>query len=425
MAKKRRKIENVKVQTVRHITRREREKKIQRIVLIVGGVFLALVLAFMAYGFYDSQYKPYNQTVLEVNGTKVNMNYYLNMLKIYLTGSDPSQASMIGQAAPGAIENNLIIIQKSPELGFTVKPDEIDKEINDRKLPNEQVYRDIYESVLLQDQMDKDYFGKDVPETADQVKASGIVLESEPAALSAIEGLGKGMPFVEMAKMFGIEKVTNDRGGDLGWLPKGLISRVLGYADATTLENNVFTLEPNIISQPIYDSAIMKDVGYWLLKVEEKDGPESCHARAMLLGSAAEAGEMKKRIETGEDFATLAKEYSQDTSNKEDGGDLGWVRKGYSNNYIEEAFNLEVGQVSEPIRDITVETKGGYWVIKVLEKESNRAIDTAVRDQMISEKFSVWLQKQKETSEIKNYLTPEQQQWAIDKASRDLSAKGK
>ncbi len=424
MAKKR-KAENIKVQTVRHVTRKEREKKIQRIVIITGSVFLVLVLAFIGYGFYDSQYRPYHETVLEVNGTKVDMNYYLTMLRIYLNGVDSSQAGQLAQAAPAAITNNLIIIQRAKDLGFTVKPEEIDKEISDRKLPNEPVYRDIYATVLLQDQMNKDYFGKDVPETAEQVRASGVVLESETAAISAAEGLSKGMPFVEIAKMFGIDQLTKDRGGDLGWLPKGLIAHVLGYSDASALENNVFQLEQNVISKPIYDSAIMKDVGYWLLKVEEKDGPDSCHARAMLLGSNSDALEMKKRLEAGEDFATLATQYSQDSNSKQDGGDLGWIRKGYNSGVVEESFKLEAGQVSEPIRDATVQTKGGYWVIKVLERVPNKPLEKDVRDKLINDNFSAWLQKQKETSEIKNYLTTEQQLWATSKVVKELSAKGK
>jgi peptidyl-prolyl cis-trans isomerase SurA len=57
---------------------------------------------------------------------------------------------------------------------------------------------------------------------------------------------------------------------------------------------------------------------------------------------------IKRRLDNGEDFASLAKQYSEDPS-AENGGDLGFISKGTLNElrFEEMVFSLNVGQVSD------------------------------------------------------------------------------
>ncbi len=74
----------------------------------------------------------------------------------------------------------------------------------------------------------------------------------------------------------------------------------------------------------------------------------------------------KRIVEDGEDFAALAKRYSDDASANA-GGDLGWAKRG---NYVLEfegaAYNLENGEISE-----IVETEFGFHLIQLLERRGN------------------------------------------------------
>lgn len=421
MAKKQKNIEAAKHVTRRQLSRKEKERKTQRIVIISGVILLILVLALAGFGYYDSQYKPYHQVVLEVNNTKIDMNYYLDMLQAYLSGTDADSASLMANAVLGAIENNILIIQNAPQLGFTVAESEIDTAIAENNLPNKAAYRDIFAAQTLQQKLSNDYFSKKVPESVEHVKVEAMVFESQEIANEATTKINEGETFIKMAEIYGVEKVTKERGGDLGWLPKDLAAAVLGYSDASVLEKIAFSLAEGEISQPIYDENIIKGTGYWLVKVDEKDAENSARIRVILLGSLEEAQEVKKELEEGSDFATLAREVSQDMVSKEDGGDLGWLQKGYDDNLVSEAaFKMESGEISEPIHDLSVETKGGYWVVRVLEKEENKLLDTAVRDKLIQDGYQEWLQQQAESSAIQEFLTEEQKTWAISKVIRQL-----
>ena len=66
-----------------------------------------------------------------------------------------------------------------------------------------------------------------------------------------------------------------------------------------------------------------------------------------------------------EDFSQLASEFSEDPGSKENGGHLGYMTKGQMVPEFEKAaFNLKVGQISEPIK-----TSYGYHLIKALDRK--------------------------------------------------------
>ena len=71
--------------------------------------------------------------------------------------------------------------------------------------------------------------------------------------------------------------------------------------------------------------------------------------------------DLKKRIDAGEDFAALAREFSQDPGSAADGGSLGEVEKGMMVKPFEDAlFALQPGQVSDPVR-----TQFGWHLIRL------------------------------------------------------------
>ena len=95
------------------------------------------------------------------------------------------------------------------------------------------------------------------------------------------------------------------------------------------------------------------------------------------------ANEVLAKVKAGEDFAALARQYSEDPGTKEEGGDLGWVARGQMGTASFEGptFALQPGQVSD-----VVETEFGFHIIKMNERESavRRPIDE-VREEIIGD----------------------------------------
>ena len=84
-----------------------------------------------------------------------------------------------------------------------------------------------------------------------------------------------------------------------------------------------------------------------------------------------EANDILEKINQGEDFATLAQNFSADTGSAVQGGDLGWFSRGAMVKEFEDAsFSLQPGEVSG-----LVKTTYGYHIIKVEEVKALEEVD--------------------------------------------------
>ncbi|MBH3459129.1 SurA N-terminal domain-containing protein [Pseudomonas putida] len=93
--------------------------------------------------------------------------------------------------------------------------------------------------------------------------------------------------------------------------------------------------------------------------VEVNDKTDDAQAKARI-------EEIQQRLSKGEDFAKLAKEFSQDPGSAANGGDLGFAGPGVYDPAFEDAlYKLNKDQVSAPVR-----TEYGYHLIKLLGVEA-------------------------------------------------------
>lgn len=91
------------------------------------------------------------------------------------------------------------------------------------------------------------------------------------------------------------------------------------------------------------------------------------------------AASVLEKAKAGDDFAKLAKEYSEDTYTKDKGGDLGYFIEGDMVEAFEAAaFNLKNGEISDLVR-----TPFGYHIIKVYDVKESRQMELPeVHDQI-------------------------------------------
>ena len=79
---------------------------------------------------------------------------------------------------------------------------------------------------------------------------------------------------------------------------------------------------------------------------------------------------IKTKIEQGDSFSELAKEFSEDPGSKSNGGELGWVTRGsLVKSFETAAFTSPLNQITDP-----VETEFGFHLIETLEKKGEKIL---------------------------------------------------
>ena len=403
MAKKQKENKPKQVPTKHQFSKWQRQARIRHIIIIAVAIFLAGILGYVGYGYYNSEIKPFHEILIEVNDTSFNMDYYVKTFDAYTKGMESSRLYYMPDIITNQIVQDELIRQGANSLGIEVTDKEIDKEIEENELPKDRIYCDIVAVGLLGEKL-QEYFDSELPDTMEQAHVQVMFVESQEmadAVMAKIEGSGN---FTALVDEFSCNPQIE---GDLGWLPRELMPNSL-------IGEVAFSLEPGETSK-IYDESATKNVGYWLIEVTDTGEEKRIQARAMLLGSEQEALEIKSKLDKDEDFAVLAKEYSQHGS-KDDGGELGWLKQGDMNSeaFDEIAFNLPLNSVSEPIKDESVQTKGGCWIAKVLQKGEHK-LSEEIKERFTSNNFTQWLQEQRENSTITNYLDEEKRAWAVDR----------
>lgn len=125
--------------------------------------------------------------------------------------------------------------------------------------------------------------------------------------------------------------------------------------------------------------------------------PEQIHCRHILVKTKEQADDLLVALRAGADFSVMARAKSEDPASKERGGDIGFFTRGMLLPEFEDAaFNLKVGEISEP-----VQTKLGFHIIKLEEK---KPAQEAKLDKDIRNKIENLLLQNKISSELSGYI---------------------
>lgn len=135
-------------------------------------------------------------------------------------------------------------------------------------------------------------------------------------------------------------------------------------------------------------------------------------ASHILVEDEETAKEVKEKLDNGDDFAELAKEYSTDPGSAESGGDLGFFGEGSMVAEFEEAaFSMKVDEISDPVK-----TEHGYHIIKVTDikeaaeanfEKSKEEIKGILLDEKMATEYPTWLEEKQKEYNVKNYLAEE------------------
>ena len=134
------------------------------------------------------------------------------------------------------------------------------------------------------------------------------------------------------------------------------------------LDENIYTevefqtyLEEQLLATKVRE-LVLNDVG---------THAEQVNARHIVVATREQAEDLRSKIISGADFATIASLHSLDRSTSLNGGDLGWFPRGLlTMAALEvEAFSLEPGQLGD-----IVETEIGFHIIQTIDRNLDREL---------------------------------------------------
>ncbi|MCP4594993.1 peptidylprolyl isomerase [Neptuniibacter sp.] len=224
-----------------------------------------------------------------------------------------------------------------------------------------------------------------------------IIQKAERKANDVYKKLQNGADFAETAVEF--SNAPNAlKGGDLGWRKATELPEALSDA--------VRKLDIGAFNKPVRSPG-----GFHILLLKDKRGGEVQLVEQRLVShilikpseirtpaqAQRQINQLHQRIQQGESFADLAKEFSDDPASGSEGGSLGWTQDGQMVPEFEQVMNnTPINGVSTPF-----ESRFGWHILTVLDKrtqdmgeemQENRA-RAAIRKRKFNEELSTWLRE--------------------------------
>jgi parvulin-like peptidyl-prolyl isomerase len=355
------------------LAQKEREDRQKRIIIIATISVLVIVFGLVAYGVIDRFVLTPKVTIIELENEKITADQFeqqvrwrrRNMImdvdqilmtfqqlggtqevlgyfeqQLMLAVTSLQQPLLVGQEVIQALTQDIILKVEAEKMGIIVDDARIDREIQEAF----------------------GYYagGTPTPEVT-------LAPTTTPATSEDQDGSPDptATPLLQPTEY--TEELFNDNYKQF----------LLSVEDVGITESTIRDIiEITIIREQILD----------IVSADIEDTAEHVWIRHILVADEETANEVLSKLADGEDFVDLAAEYSLDTSNKDQGGDLDWFTRGAMVQPFEEAaFALEVGEISDP-----VQTDFGWHILECLGKD-DLLLDPSSYQQLQNQAYSEWM----------------------------------
>lgn len=262
----------------------------------------------------------------------------------------------------------------------------------------EQEVKNFLNSALGQMQLADDYHLANILIPLPDNPTADEISQAQARVNEVLQRLDKGEDFQQLAVRFSASENAFD-GGDMGWRKAAQLP--------PPFDSAVAQMQPGDVSEPMRTAG-----GIILIKLLDKEGAdnasyrEEVRVRHILLKPSEirspEATEqlaqrIYERLKNGEDFAGLARQFSEDPGSARNGGELDWVSpESLVPAFRETMAQTAIGELSHPFA-----SQFGWHVLQVLdrrfsdstlEQREQQALNL-LHSQKYEEELQLWLRE--------------------------------
>ena len=280
--------------------------------------------------------------------------------------------------------------------------------VSERVQVSDQEVQNFLASDLGKMQLAEEYLLANILIPVPDAASSEELAQAEKTVTTVVKQLEKGGNFEQLAITYSASENALE-GGEMGWRKAAQLP--------PPFDRMLTTMQVGQVTPPTRTAG-----GIIMLKLLDKRGDEvmyrdETHVRHILLKpseirSPEETRQLAlrlyERLRNGEDFAALAKQFSEDPGSALNGGDLNWIDpSSLVPAFREEMARTAIGQLSKPF-----ESQFGWHVLQVIDRRSTdssaqmreqQALNL-LRNRKYDEELQTWLRQIRDEAyvEIKN-----------------------
>jgi peptidyl-prolyl cis-trans isomerase D len=403
------KTQKAKIISKKHLDRLHREQRQTRTLIGVAIVVIAAVILLIGYGVLDQTVLQLRKPALTVNGESISMREFQVRVRA-------QRQALIDQYMQYYQFGLMLGMDPTTDQSLSQYLGQISSQLDNSSTIASQVILDARDAILIRQYAEANGIAAAPEEVQQAIHAAyGYYPEGSPtptltAAMLASSTLSSTqlalitptMTLTPAPTRTQVPTVTPDLSATPTSVPS-LTPTATAYTEEGFQSNFQLGLD-------YYSKLEMSEADYRTIYFEDAlnrrhvtdlvtaDVPheqDMVWARHILVADEETAKIVRDQLLAGVDFATLAAQYSIDTSNKDTGGDLGWFSKGTMVAEFENAaWALKIGEISQP-----VQSQYGWHIIQVLGHEVRPLADSDYQN-AVNTAFESWLQEQRDAADV-------------------------
>jgi parvulin-like peptidyl-prolyl isomerase len=150
------------------------------------------------------------------------------------------------------------------------------------------------------------------------------------------------------------------------------------------------------------------------LSVEMPKGDEQVHVLVIQTDGGEAMSEVRRRLQAGQDFASLATQFSTHRFTNGKGGDWGWFPRGVEGDFEDVWFSLQPGEISEDLQ-----TLDGVYLFQIVDYQVYREISEAHIRRLKIRLVQDWINEQRKLNDMYQLWNQARYRYVLDELRDD------